>query len=86
MTGIREGCLAIVLFLLTQLIICGIEEVLDRLPLDFSAPIIAMTLVFFFALLAGVVFGFDGTDKVYQKYLKEPVRILTSNDRASVGD
>lgn len=73
MTGVKEGFLAIMLFILTQLIICGIQEILDRLPLDFSAPIISMTLVFAATLLIGWAFTFEATDAVYRRHLKAPV-------------
>lgn len=68
---IQDGFIAVVIALLAQLLIAGIQLGLDQESSDFPAPILAMAAVFLAFSVGGVII--PGLEEFYIQRLKRPV-------------
>ncbi|KAH6624095.1 hypothetical protein B0J18DRAFT_427243 [Chaetomium sp. MPI-SDFR-AT-0129] len=78
---IQDGFIAVVIALLAQLLIAGIQFGLNQESSDFPAPILAMAVVFLVFSFGGVVI--PGLEEFYAKRLKRPTELL--NRHMSIG-
>lgn len=67
-----NGIVAVVLFLVWQLLICGLQQMTASID-DFPAAILAMILVAASMILASKFF--TNLDNLYLKYLRGPVSV-----------
>ncbi len=68
----RDGLVAVVLFFVCQLLICGLQQLTARID-DFPAPILAMVLVAALMILASKIVA--DMDSLYHRHLRGPVRL-----------
>lgn len=68
---LRDGAIAVVIALVTQLLIAAIQLGLDQEKSEFPAPILAMAAVFLFFTICGC--AIPGLEEFYVKRLRRAV-------------
>lgn len=75
-----DGVVAVVLFIVWQLLICGLQQMTASID-DFPAPILAMMLIAAVMILASKFVA--DLDSLYRRYLRGPTDLL--NRHMSIG-
>ncbi|KAK3357980.1 hypothetical protein B0T25DRAFT_622561 [Lasiosphaeria hispida] len=80
-TRLWNGLVAVVIALLAQLLIAGIQYLLSEKNVDFPPSILAMAIVFSVFLVCGRIL--PGVELFYQRHLRQPADLL--NRHMSIG-